>query len=81
MDSFYLNNAVYLMEEFLESTTDPYYDGEVVYGDRQVHCWGGEMDDPETGERRTYHEYFVPVMVDHIIKTAPKGADIKSWRY
>ncbi|MCB0374126.1 MAG: hypothetical protein KDD31_14030, partial [Muricauda sp.] len=28
MDNYYLNNAVYLMEDFLESTTDPYYSGE-----------------------------------------------------
>jgi hypothetical protein len=25
MDNYYLNNAVYLTEEFLESTTAPYY--------------------------------------------------------
>ena len=38
MDNYYLNNAVYLTEEFLESTTDPYYDGVVDYGDRAYHC-------------------------------------------
>ncbi len=38
MDNYYLNNAVYLMEDFLESTTDPYYEGEVDYGDRAEHC-------------------------------------------
>ena len=27
MDNYYLNNAVYLTEAFLESTTDPYYGG------------------------------------------------------
>ncbi|MFC2170332.1 alpha/beta hydrolase-fold protein [Acidobacteriota bacterium] len=40
MDNCYLNNAVVLIEEFLEKTTEPYYDGVVVYGDRQPHCWG-----------------------------------------
>ena len=40
MDTYYLNNAVVLMEEFLESTEDPYYDGVVEYGDGQPHCWG-----------------------------------------
>ena len=29
MDNYYLNNAVYLTEEFLKSTKNPYYDGEV----------------------------------------------------
>ncbi len=81
MDTFYLNNAVYLIEAFLESTKDPYYEGQVIYGDREVHCWGGNMDDPDTGRRMTSHEYFIPVMVDHIVKTAPPGADVTSWRY
>jgi hypothetical protein len=40
MDTHYLNNAVVLREEFLESTTNPYYDGVVEYGDGQPHCWG-----------------------------------------
>lgn len=40
MDTHYLNNAVVLMEEFLEGTTEPYYDGVVEYGDGQPHCWG-----------------------------------------
>lgn len=40
MDSYYLNNAVVLMEEFLESTKDPYYGGFVKYGDGESHGWG-----------------------------------------
>ena len=28
------------MEEFLESTKDPYYSGVVEYGDGKPHCWG-----------------------------------------
>ena len=43
MDNYYLNNAVYLTEEFLKSTNDPYYDGEVDYGDRAEHCWNGDQ--------------------------------------
>ena len=30
MDNYYLNNAVYLAEEFLQATKEPYYDGEVL---------------------------------------------------
>lgn len=40
MDSFYLNNAMELLEAFLESTTDPYYDGLVEYGRKRPHCYG-----------------------------------------
>ena len=32
MDQFYLPYAVYLLEEFLEGTTDPHYRGEFVHG-------------------------------------------------
>ncbi|MBL4603759.1 MAG: hypothetical protein JKY84_13510, partial [Emcibacteraceae bacterium] len=41
MDNYYLNNAVYLTENFLEKTTTPYYAGDVDYGDRAEHCWNG----------------------------------------
>ena len=40
MDSYYLNNAVEFMEEFLEQTQNPYYGGVVKYGDGEPHCWG-----------------------------------------
>jgi len=40
MDSYYLNNAVKYMEEFLEQTQNPYYGGVVEYGDGEPHCWG-----------------------------------------
>jgi hypothetical protein len=81
MDSGYLNNSVYLMEEFLESTTDPYYGGEVVYGDRREHCWSGDMTTPNSVGRLTYIQRFGRKFIDHILKTAPPGADITSWRY
>ncbi len=81
MDNYYLNNAVYLMEKFLESTKDPYYDGVVDYGDRAEHCWNGDHDRPNAISRLRYHQMFIPKIVDRILKTAPPGADIKSWRY
>jgi hypothetical protein len=40
MDTHYLNNAVVLLERFLEKTKDPYYGGVVEYGDGKPHCWG-----------------------------------------
>ena len=46
MDTFYLNNAVYLMEDFLKNTKDPHYEGEVDYGDRAEHCWNGDHTRP-----------------------------------
>jgi hypothetical protein len=39
MDDFYLNIAVYHMEDFLSATKDPYYNGSFMYGDRGGHGW------------------------------------------
>ena len=81
MDNYYLNNAVYLMEDILESTTQPYYDGEVDYGDRAEHCWNGDQTQPNYISRLRYHRMFIPKWTAYITKNAPQGADIKSWRY
>jgi len=81
MDTYYLNNAVYLTEEFLESTTDPYYDGEVDYGDRAEHCWNGDHKRSNALSRLRYNQMYVPIILERIRKGAPKGADLTSWRY
>ncbi|GMQ82874.1 MAG: hypothetical protein BMS9Abin05_2340 [Rhodothermia bacterium] len=81
MDNYYLNNAVYLAEEFLESTTNPYYGGIVDYGDRAEHCWNGDQDNPNAISRLRYNTRYLPLILDRIEKTAPPGADLTSWRY
>jgi hypothetical protein len=81
MDNYYLNNAVYLAEEFLESTTDPYYAGEVDYGARDEHCWNGDHTRPNALSRLRYHQMFIPRIMDQIRKNHPPGADTLSWRY
>ncbi|MEZ4824737.1 MAG: alpha/beta hydrolase-fold protein [Bacteroidia bacterium] len=81
MDNYYLNNAVYLAEEFLEETTAPYYDGEVDYGDRAEHCWNGDHTRTNGYSRLCYHQMFIPKWTDWVQKNAPQGADLKSWRY
>lgn len=79
MDSWHLNNAVYLMEDFLESTTDPYYGGLVEYGDRFEHCWTGVHDEPLSEQRLTVYQRFFPEMAEHIERTAPRGTDFSDW--
>ena len=81
MDNYYLNNAVYLTEEFLESTTDPYYGGEVDYGDRAEHCWNGDHENGNHISRLRYNTMYVPKIMKRIEKSAPEGADLTSWRY
>ena len=81
MDNYYLNNAVYLMEDFLQETTEPYYDGEVDYGDRAEHCWNGDHSQPNHISRLRYHRMFIPKWAEEIKLRAPEGADLTSWRY
>ena len=81
MDNYYLNNAVYLAEDFLESTDDPYYGGEVDYGDRAEHCWNGDHDNPNAISRLRYNTMYVPKILDRLLTTAPEGADLTGWRY
>ncbi len=80
MDNYYLNNAVYLAEEFLESTTDPYYGGEVDYGDRAEHCWNGDHENGNHISRLRYNTFYLPKILKRIEDTAPEGADLESWR-
>lgn len=81
MDNFYLNNAVYLIEEFLKSTNNPPYEGEIDYGDRFEHCWNGDHTRPNAITRLCYHQLHMPKIMQRIEKSAPRGADLKSWRY
>jgi hypothetical protein len=80
MDNFYLNTPS-ISEEFLEGTKNPYYRGEVDYGDRAEHCWNGDHTRPNATSRLRYHQLFCPRAVERIRETAPPGADVKSWRY
>ncbi|MBB6144951.1 hypothetical protein HNQ77_002907 [Silvibacterium bohemicum] len=80
-DTYFLNNAVYRMEDFLKSTTNPPYDGEVTYGPRAEHCWNGDPTLPNAYSRLHYNTMYLPKILDRIEKTAPAGADLTSWRY
>ena len=80
-DTYFLNNAVYLMEDFLNSTKNPPYGGEVAYGPRAEHCWNGDPTLPNAYSRLHYNTLYLPKILDRIKKTAPKGADLSSWRY
>ncbi len=80
-DTYFLNDAVYLMEDFLKSTKNPPYDGEVKYGDRAEHCWNGDPTLPNYLSRLHYNTMYIPKIMDRILKTAPAGADVKSWLY
>jgi hypothetical protein len=84
-DTYYLDRAVHLLENFLESTKDPghgpYYGGDFEYGPDQPHCYTGDSTVPASISRLTLNQRRMPLMEAWMLKTAPKGADVKTWRY
>jgi hypothetical protein len=80
MDTYFLNDAVYYLEDFLKTTNPPYY-GEVKYGDRAEHCWNGDPNLPNYLSRLHYHTMYLAKILERMEKTAPPGADLTSWRY
>ena len=66
MDNYYLNVSLYLLEEFLESTTDPHYGGSFFYArPKQGHYWA-----PWTNTELTR------ILVEHMRARAPAGAEL-----
>ena len=80
MDNYYLNNAVYLAEDFLEKA-DPPYEGVVEYGNRDEHCWNGDHENPNAISRLRYNTFYMPRILERIEEAAPRGADLNSWKY
>lgn len=79
MDNYYLNNAVVLTEEFLESTKNPYYEGEVDYGNLAEHCWNGDHENPNHISRLRYNTMYLPKIKERLRKTAPKNHNLINW--
>ena len=71
MDSFYLNNAVHLLEGFLEKTTNPHYGGFIWYAPRKPHCWSGSFTPAEE----------LKFFAIHIATNAPSDVETLWWNY
>ena len=69
MDSYYLNDAVENLRDFLTKAENPKWTGEILFQRRAPHCWGPRA--PELLQK----------MTAQIEKHAPAGADLKSWKY
>jgi hypothetical protein len=80
-DNYFLNNAVYLVEDYLKTTKNPAFGGEIDYEPRAEHCWNGDHTRSNAYSRLRYHQFYAPKIVERILKSAPPGADLKSWRY
>lgn len=84
-DSYYLNDAVYYLDDYLKTTTNPYYNGTIEYGVRDgkgfEHCWTGSFDQTISMAWNTLNQRMVPKMVAHIVQSAPEGADLSFTSY
>jgi len=79
-DNFFLNNAVYLVEDFLK-TAEPPADASIDYGARDEHCWSGDHTTFNGVSRFTVNSRSIKKLVDRWLRTAPPGSDITTWRY
>jgi hypothetical protein len=70
MDTYFLNNAVHRLDDFLATTTNPPWGGTILYGPRKPHCWAGPLS---LAER-------IKQMAQHAANHAPKDADRSWWR-
>lgn len=68
MDSYYLNDAVEKLNEFLSEVNNPTFAGEVVFQRRAPHCWG-----PRGAE-------LLQKLEAQVEKQAPAGTP-RAWKY
>ena len=81
-DTYFLNNAVHLLEKQLQGTTTPHSDAQFQYGPGMPHCYtGGPAEYTMQQNNMNWAQRVIPLMTEHMIKTAPAGADVKSWVY
>jgi hypothetical protein len=77
MDTYYLEQGVYLFEEMTSRLQNPPAAVSFEYGRRKPHCWiGASRERP--GEDLTNAE-FVQIVGEYLAARAPEGADLR-WR-
>jgi hypothetical protein len=79
-DNFFLNDAVYRVDDFLK-TADPPADASIDYGARDEHCWSGDHSTWNGVSRFTVNGRSLKKLAEHWSRTAPPGADVTSWKY
>lgn len=79
VDNYYLEQAVYLMEERLRGLSDPEPKASFQYGVKGRHSWIGHS--PNEPERQMTYAEFIDIVGEYIADKAPAGADLESWAY
>jgi hypothetical protein len=80
-DTYYLNNAVRLMQASMEASANPHYAADFDYGVDQPHCYTGPPGDTTRHGGMTFTQRVLKAAAEQMLKTAPAGADVTSWRY
>ncbi len=80
MDTWYLNNAVHMFQEFHDSPKNPYRAADFEYGYMQPHCYTGGNGLPPAERNAAFVQRIVTQFADRVEKTAPKDGDM-SWKY
>jgi len=69
MDTYYLNNPVHKLQEFMERTKNPHYPGFFQYAPRKTHCWTGDFTQPER----------IQFIAKHILQNMPEEEKVSWW--
>jgi hypothetical protein len=80
MDTWYLNNAVHLMQNFMDSPKNPFRIADFEYSPGKPHCYMGGGDISNDESYGTVYQRIMPQIARHMSETAPAGADM-SWKY
>jgi len=80
-DTYFLDHAVHLMQNSLESSANPHYVPDFDYGVDQPHCYTGPPGSTTREGGLTFTQRVLKSSEAWMLKSAPKGADVSSWRY
>jgi len=79
-DTYFLDNAVRLLQKTFDNSTDPHVTADFDYGEGQPHCYTGGHVPANVGSG-TFTQRVLKAAEQRMLATAPQGADTKSWRY
>jgi len=77
MDTYYLEQGVFMFEELVNGLDDPPAEATFEYGYRMPHCWIGFSPERE-GENLNNME-FLRIAADHMRANAPTGTPHTAW--
>jgi hypothetical protein len=81
-DTYFLNNAVHILDKQLQESRNPHSDATFQYGPGMPHCYtGGPSEYTMQQNNADWTQRVLPKMVEHMLATAPAAADTKTWRY